>query len=49
MAYESARKTSEIKHIHLILLVFVLAILSFGCDPCYNEYPYDKESEWFCY
>lgn len=31
-----------------VLLVLVFAMLSYGCDPNYNEYPYDRASEWIC-
>ena len=36
------------KRVCIILFLLIFVIASYGCDPCYNSYPYHIASAWVC-
>lgn len=48
MVCVSNDKATSVKCTCFILVVLVFAFISYGCDPYYNNYPYDNASSWIC-
>ena len=48
MGFASTNKSLEFRRKYFILLILILAVLSYGCDPLYNDYPHNKSNEWIC-